>query len=452
MFDPKSGGRVGSFDRSSVMEQDNCWVTCGGEAATSDTRKKDKRFNNLRLKWTAPADGVGSITFKCTLIPKNLADPDLVRMYGLNVSLEETMPPRKHAGSGFASSSRRFDFKPKIELAFDVAFNHNHMLQLFEQNELNLVEHFFTPNAKCTLPLGKLGVQKVKGAREVIDLLVSMNVLGPNQIMKNVKPMDPKETVIESRTIVIRDELPGAKLSMQEIYDAEHSEVVDILSADDEVDPDSDTFGVNMNNRNNSNKNINNNDDNDIDNNHSTADTNNNNNQANPNEGDSGHTLSDNNNSASNNDNDSDNEGRKSKRKKKKSKKQRDKESQLVAAAAVAEAQENESPEVKILRKQFQKIAMKETEMIFQMQRQKMICANEVRNVHLPAKRAKKIENFQEERDELVYDGHYGGSTVHLQMKLPANYPANARPYDLAAQAAQKGKEVSERSEASEPR
>jgi len=166
MFAEKSGGRIGKFDRTSVMEQPNCWVTCGGSAATSDTRKKDKRFNSLRLKWTAPPDGVGSITFKCTLVPKSIDDPDLVGMYGLNVSLDETMPPRKLGSSGFAST-RRFDIKPKIELGFDVAFNHNHLLTLFQQNELKLAEHFLTTNVKCTLPLGKLGVQKAKGAKEV---------------------------------------------------------------------------------------------------------------------------------------------------------------------------------------------------------------------------------------------------------------------------------------------
>ena len=70
MFTPTSGNRTGSFDRASVMEQENAWLTCRESgmmrAATSDTRKKNRSFTALRLKWTAPSEGVGKVAFKCT--------------------------------------------------------------------------------------------------------------------------------------------------------------------------------------------------------------------------------------------------------------------------------------------------------------------------------------------------------------------------------------------------
>ena len=167
MFDAKSGGRCGYFDRSSVMEQENAWLTCraGGvyRAATSDTRKKNRTFNNLQFKWTAPTEGVGPITFKSTIVPKHLDDPDIKNIYGLSYSLSETMPPRKRGLDGdFTSSGRNMSFKPKIKLSFDVFFNHNHMLNLFRDKELDLAEHYFTHDASCTLPMGKLGVEKVR--------------------------------------------------------------------------------------------------------------------------------------------------------------------------------------------------------------------------------------------------------------------------------------------------
>jgi hypothetical protein len=127
------------------------------------------------------------------------------------------MPPRrKGADGGFTSSSRMMSFKPKIKLSFDVFFNHSHMLNLFRDEELELAEHYFTSDACCTLPLGKLGVQKVRGAREIVALL-SASALGPNQIMKAVKPMTPTERLIESRTIVVKDELPKATVDLKEI-------------------------------------------------------------------------------------------------------------------------------------------------------------------------------------------------------------------------------------------
>jgi len=159
-----------------------------------------------------------------TVTPKNRDDPELKGVYSLAYSLEEVMPPRKRdsGGSNF-DSSRSFAIKPKIELPFDVAFNHNHMLTLFRDNEHELVEHYFSKNVRCTLPMGKLGVQTAKGPREVVALLAG-TILGPNQIMKNVKPMPPTEKIIESRTVVTRDLLPPAKMDLHDIEDAMHHE------------------------------------------------------------------------------------------------------------------------------------------------------------------------------------------------------------------------------------
>ena len=113
---------MGSFDRESVMENENSMLSCkhraGYMAATSDTRIRNRAFNTLNLKWNAPLEGVGDITFKVTLVPKDLDDPDLKRVYGLSYSLEETMPPRKRGGSSsFAQSSRGISFKPKVKVS-----------------------------------------------------------------------------------------------------------------------------------------------------------------------------------------------------------------------------------------------------------------------------------------------------------------------------------------------
>ena len=76
MFDSQSGERVGSFDRESVMENENAWLSCKGKrglfkAATSDSRKKNTAFNTLNLRWNAPVEGVGDITFRTTVTPKD---------------------------------------------------------------------------------------------------------------------------------------------------------------------------------------------------------------------------------------------------------------------------------------------------------------------------------------------------------------------------------------------
>ena len=106
------------------------------------------------------------------------------------------------------------------------------------------------------------------------------------------------------------------------------------------------------------------------------------------------------------------------------------------------EDKEGETPERSALRKEFEKIAMLEVLMIMQMKKAELACAEEVRNIHLPAHKAAEVTNFATISEELVQNGRYGGSQVHLQMPLPINYPVNARPYDLAAQAAKKGKEM----------
>ena len=420
MFDAKSGGRCGSFDRASVMEQENSWLTCraGGvyRAATSDTRKKVRTFNNLQFKWTAPAEGVGPITFKCTLVPKHLDDPDISKIYGLSYSLQETMPPRRRGADGeFTSSSRTMSFKPKVKLSFDVFFNHNHMLDLFRDKELELAEHYFTSDACCTLPLGKLGVQKVRGAHEIVAFL-SESALGPNQIMKAVKPITPTENVIESRSIVVKDELPKAKVDLREIEYAmnhEGKESEEENDSEDEyeedkskVDPDK-VFEANPNEATTA------------EGRNSKADGNNNNNNDNGNE--------DNNDNNNNNDN-------------------KEGDDETVDSADVAleglEEKEDEPPERAALRKEFEKLAMLEILMIKQMKKSELVCAEEVRSIHLPAHKAAEVTNFATVSEELVQNGKYGGSKVHLQMPLPPNYPVNARPYDLAAQAAKKGKEM----------
>ncbi|GMI01827.1 hypothetical protein TrST_g10429 [Triparma strigata] len=387
MFGAESGGRCGSFDRASVMENDDAWVTCrhGGQmrAATSDTRKKNRSFNELRLKWNAPLEGVGDITFKVTIQPKDMDDPDLKRVYGLSYSLQETMPPRKRGGSsGFASSSRGIAFKPKVKLSFDVSFNHNHMLSLFRENELELVEHYFTKDVKCALPMGKLGNETARGPKEVITLLAD-RILGPNQIMKSVKPMPPTENIIESRTIVVRDELPPSHASLDQIRDALKHEGHE-SSSDDESDTlASDEGSVPSYSKNR---------------------------QSNPNEaaGDDG-TI----------------------------------DSELTGATGPSMEETDESPERAALRQEYMKVAKLEVLMIKQMKQQRLACADEVRTIHLPAHKAHEITNFAVENDELVHNGFYGNKK-HLMMALPPNYPINARPYDLAAQAARKGKKLME--------
>jgi hypothetical protein len=54
--------------------------------------------------------------------------------------------------------------------------------------------------------------------------LLKGTILGPNQIMKNVKPMPATEKILESRTVVTRDLLPPAKTSMHDIEEALHHE------------------------------------------------------------------------------------------------------------------------------------------------------------------------------------------------------------------------------------
>ena len=389
MFDEKSGGRVGSFDRASVMEQENAWLTCkeGDEmrAATSDSRKKNRSFASLRLKWTAPSEmGVGKLAFKATVVPKHLDDPELKNIYSLTYSLEEHMPPRKRGASGssaFGSFSRSSSgMKPKIELSFDVSFNHNHMLTLFRDREHEIVEHYFAANVKCTLPLGKLGVQTVKGAKEVVDLLADF-ILGPNQIMKNVKPMPVTERVIESRTIVTRDLLPSSEIDLRVVKDAmrvEGHEDSDSAS-EEEYEEENENSTVTS---------------------------------ANPNEpGDAvdGGALG-----------------------------------ISSSPSSLSHPSEKMSREEIATREEFMKIAMREVLMIRDMKTQEMACAEEVRTVRLPAHRAAVITEFAAESDDIVHGGKYGGSKLHLQMDLPPNYPHNARPYDLAAQAAKKGKDLME--------
>ena len=395
MFDVKSGGRCGSFDRASVMEQENAWLTCreGNEcrAATSDTRKRNRSFNNLQFKWTAPAEGVGAVTFKSTIVPKNLDDPDMKNLYAVSYSVEETMPPRRKGNtsdSSFSASSRRaMSLKPKVKLSFDVFFNHNHMLSLFRDRELDLAEHYFTQDAKCTVPLGKLGVTKVTGAKEVVQLL-SEGILGPNQVMKAVKPMTPTEKIIESRTIVIRDVLPPAKVDVNGILQPRR-----VIKDEGDYIDDSQTLAEYHGNQNEA--------------------------KADAKAGDA----------EKNRDDGRDGSDDKS----------------LDAGGSIGMMEDpvrEESPERASLRKQFEKLAVLEVHMIKKMKKAQFACSEEVRNIRLPAQKPKEITNFAEENDELVHNGRYGGSQPHLQMPLPPIYPMSARSYDLAAQAARKGKQL----------
>ena len=244
--------------------------------------------------------------------------------------------------------------------------------------------------------------------------------------MKTVKPMEAKETVIESRTIIIRDELPKAKLSLKEIREDDKGGKKDLLEADDveeeeegeEKKDDGSIAAVG-----------------DVNNEGNTYDG-----GANPNEG-GDEALANNENGLTENGN---NDGSKRKHRKTKKEKIAEKEKQLQAQKdkEASEHPTEEEPERQKLKVKFLQIARQETKMIYLMQKNKLACADEVRNVHLPAHRAKKIENFQEDVDELVYNGFYGGSNPHLRMKLPDNYPVNARPYNLEAIAAAKGKEL----------
>jgi hypothetical protein len=79
------------------------------------------------------------------------------------------------------------------------------------------------------------------------------------------------------------------------------------------------------------------------------------------------------------------------------------------------------------LRKKYTKIAKHEVDLILKMKKGEMACAEEVRTIHLPAHKAAEITNFAAVNDDLVHNGKYGGSKVHLQMDLPPNYPINAR-------------------------
>ena len=370
MFDPKSGGRTGSFDRASVMENESAWLSCGGTAATSDSRKKGKEFNNVKLRWTAPPEqGVGDVTFKVTLVPKNLDDPGLKRTYALSFSLEETSPPKKKEGGAFSSSSASsssYAFKPKVKLGFDVAFNHSHMISLFRDEEFELVENFFSKNARCYVPPNKPGgpVLKARGPKAIIELLAG-KVLGPNQIMMNINPMQPTQKIIESRSLVVRDALPPAKVdpkllrwAIQEEQGIRHNPdddkdhgVVVVVEGEEPSEP-------------------------------------------------------------------------------------------LDAAARIA----LNEPDVNIenLRREFKKIARLEVALIIKMKKAQLACAEEVRTIHLPEKMVETVSFFQPETDELINNGYFGAGSEHLLMPLPFNYPVAAKPYDLAAQAAKKGKALIE--------
>ncbi len=392
LFDEKSGGRVGMFDRASVMEQENAWLTCRENglyrAATSDTRKNNRSFTNLRLKWTAPTEGVGDITFKVTLVPKNLDDPDLSRVYGLSYSCEETMPPRKKdKGSLGSSSTRSLAFKPKVKLDFDIAFNHSHLLDLFRDEEHELAEHYFAQNVYCTLPLGKLGVQSARGPKDVVQLLAN-KILGPNQVMQNVTPMPPSEKVIESRTIVTRDSLPPSQVDVNDVEEALRHEGHE--SSDDEKSEDNDYEELDERAL-------------EAEDDGATADPD----GANPNEATEGN------------------------------------ENSSVRSGA-SSLHVPVTPDEIANRKKFTRLAKDEVIMIRDMKKGELACAEEVRNIHIPGHKAEEMKAFALVNDELVQNGNFGGSDPHLQMPLPPNYPLNARPYDLAAQAARKGKKLME--------
>ena len=111
------------------------------------------------------------------------------------------------------------------------------MLSLFRESELELVRHYFTSDVQVTLPMGRLGVEKAVGPDEVIALLAD-RIMGPNQIMKSVKPMPVNEKFIESRTVVVRDELPASHASIDAIKEALKRE-----GHESDSDDDSETLG-----------------------------------------------------------------------------------------------------------------------------------------------------------------------------------------------------------------